>query len=247
MTKRLSLVLISTITIFSASSMSVIITGAGSTKQKEYNIVYESDTTQEELTASETTTVNETTETTTEETTIEPTTKEESTTKKRVKKKKKRIEKETTRENLTEKETTKNEENTTEKKTEPQTTKKKSLGSYSESNVVSSSKIGIIRNSIASSVKGSSDTTLTNLAKYMSVQGLSNASKTYKKLTGSVMSINVKTYSVKIDSDASENILDAADKAGKAFSNLGRNKYGIGISSFKASVGYKIYIVVCYN
>ena len=121
----------------------------------------------------------------------------------------------------------------------------KKLGSYSESNAISSSKISIIRNSVTTKFSGSSSSEKSNLAKYMSANKLSDASGTYKKLTNSSKSFSVKTYSVSVESASQDNILKAAEKASSGIGSVSGD-YGIGISSYGQSVGFKIYIVVVY-
>ena len=128
-----------------------------------------------------------------------------------------------------------------------ETTKKqvKSVGSHSESNKISSSKISVIRNSVSSNFSGSSDSEKTNLARYMSASGKSNAKDAYKELTNSDKNLSSKTCSISIASDSQEDILNAAQKAANSIGRVS-GSYGIGISSVEKTVGYKIYIVVVY-
>lgn len=128
-----------------------------------------------------------------------------------------------------------------------ETTKKqvKSVGSHSESNKISSSKISVVRNSVISNFSGSSDSEKTNLARYMSASGKSNAKDAYKGLTNSDKNLSSKTCSISIASDSQEDILNAAQKAANSIGRVS-GSYGIGISSVEKTVGYKIYIVVVY-
>lgn len=128
-----------------------------------------------------------------------------------------------------------------------ETTKKqvKSVGSHSESNKISSSKISVVRNSVTSNFSGYSDSEKTNLARYMSASGKSNAKDAYKELTNSDKNLSSKTCSISIASDSQEDILNAAQKAANSIGRVS-GSYGIGISSVEKTVGYKIYIVVVY-
>lgn len=128
-----------------------------------------------------------------------------------------------------------------------ETTKKqvKSVGSHSESNKISSSKISVVRNSVTSNFSGYSDSEKTNLARYMSASGKSNARDAYKELTNSDKNLSSKTCSISIASDSQEDILNAAQKAANSIGRVS-GSYGIGISSVEKTVGYKIYIVVVY-
>lgn len=128
-----------------------------------------------------------------------------------------------------------------------ETTKKqvKSVGSHSESNKISSSKISVVRNSVTSNFNGYSDSEKTNLARYMSASGKSNAKDAYKELTNSDKNLSSKTCSISIASDSQEDILNAAQKAANSIGRVS-GSYGIGISSVEKTVGYKIYIVVVY-
>lgn len=128
-----------------------------------------------------------------------------------------------------------------------ETTKKqvKSVGSHSESNKISSSKISVVRNSVTSNFSGYSDSEKTNLARYMSASGKSNAKDAYKELTNSDKNLSSKTCSISIASDSQEDILNAAQKAANSIGRV-LGSYGIGISSVEKTVGYKIYIVVVY-
>lgn len=126
-------------------------------------------------------------------------------------------------------------------KPKPQT---KALGSYSESNVLSSSKVSIIRNSIFSRV-GGTNSEKTNLARYMSARGLSNATSAYRGLTNSNKTFSARVASTSIESDTQTNILSAASKlAGKIGKVSGT--CGVGVSSFRQKVGYRIYVVVVH-
>ena len=128
-----------------------------------------------------------------------------------------------------------------------ETTKKqvKSVGSHSESNKISSSKISVVRNSVTSNFSGYSDSEKTNLARYMSASGKSNAKDAYKELTNSDKNLSSKTCSISIASDSQEDILNAAQKATNSIGRVS-GSYGIGISSVEKTVGYMIYIVVVY-
>lgn len=167
--------------------------------------------------------------------------------KKSTKKKKKKTEKETTKRSVKDTPTYSRETQTQkrEKTTKKAKTKKK-LGTYYESNIISSSKISIIKNSILSSVNGSSDGELTSLARYMSAHKSSNASSTYKSLTGNSIKVSVKTCSVNIESDANDNIMTAAQRAASKIGKVS-GTYGIGVSSFKAKSGYTIFVAVVYK
>lgn len=176
------------------------------------------------------------------ETTV-PETKPEPTTKK-IKKKKRKLKIENTTQ---EKTTKKKEKMTTKKISKPKVTKPsvKSLGTYYESNVLSSSKVSIIRNSVRAKCGGSQNTEKTNLARYMSANQISNASSTYKSLTGGSKSLRAKTYSTTIESNSQDNVLTAANKLAGKVSGVS-SSYGIGVSSFKAKLGYKVYVVIVY-
>ena len=128
-----------------------------------------------------------------------------------------------------------------------ETTKKqvKSVGSHSESNKITSSKISVVRNSVTSNFSGYSDSEKTNLARYMSASGKSNAKDAYKELTNSDKNLSSKTCSISIASDSQQDILNAAQKAANSIGRVS-GSYGIGISSVEKTVGYKIYIVVVY-
>lgn len=134
--------------------------------------------------------------------------------------------------------TTKAVQTTTEKQT-------RSIGSYSEKNDISSSKISIIRNSVIAKFSGSSSSEKGNLAKYMSANKLSDANATYKKLTDASKQFSVKTCTVTVDTASQDSIVKAAEKASSAIGSVSSD-YGIGISSFEQTVGFKIYIVVVY-
>lgn len=121
----------------------------------------------------------------------------------------------------------------------------KSVGSHSESNKITSSKISVVRNSVTSNFSGYSDSEKTNLARYMSASGKSNAKDAYKELTNSDKNLSSKTCSISIASDSQEDILNAAQKAANSIGRVS-GSYGIGISSVEKTVGYKIYIVVVY-
>ena len=119
-----------------------------------------------------------------------------------------------------------------------ETTKKqvKSVGSHSESNKISSSKISVVRNSVTSNFSGYSDSEKTNLARYMSASGKSNAKDAYKELTNSDKNLSSKTCSISIASDSQEDILNAAQKAANSIGRVS-GSYGIGISSVEKTVG----------
>lgn len=120
------------------------------------------------------------------------------------------------------------------------------VGSRSESNVLSSGKISSIRSSVCANLSGSQNSEYMNLAKYMSANGLSDASSTYRSLTnGDEKNLSTRTCSINIESDSQEDIIIAASKATSKIGSVSGN-YGIGISSFRKTVGYKIYIVVVY-
>lgn len=120
------------------------------------------------------------------------------------------------------------------------------IGSRSESNVLSAGKISSIRSSVCANLSGSQNSEYMNLAKYMSANGLSDASSTYRSLTnGDEKNLSTRTCSINIESGSQEDIIIAASKAASKIGSISGN-YGIGISSFRKNVGYKIYIVVVY-
>lgn len=121
----------------------------------------------------------------------------------------------------------------------------KKLGTYSEKNVISKSKVNVIRNSITSGFAGSVSKEKQSLAAYMSKNGLKNAESTYKKLTNSEKSFRCKTCSIKIDTDSEEEIINAAEKATSKIGSISSD-YGIGICTTRKNVGYGIFIVVIY-
>lgn len=121
--------------------------------------------------------------------------------------------------------------------------KKKAIPSQSEKNALSSNKVNILRGQIKGKISGSSNSELTNLAKYMAKNNLSNASSTYKKLTRVSGNIDCATYKLKVSSGDQLAILEVANK----IHEVSANKYGIGISSTQVAVGYKIYVVICYK
>ncbi len=121
--------------------------------------------------------------------------------------------------------------------------KKKAIPSQSEKNALSSSKINLLRSQIKSKISGSQNKEMTNLAKYMSKNNLSNASSAYKKLTRVDGNVSCATYKLKVSTNDQLDILEAANKV----HSLSAGKYGIGIHSTQASVGYKIYVVICYR
>ncbi len=130
-------------------------------------------------------------------------------------------------------------------KTQPTKPQVKALGSYSESNVLSSSKVSVIRNSLLSSLHGNTISEKSSLARYMSAKYLSNATATYKSLTNGNKSFSAKIASTTIESDSSENILKAANSLVSKIGGVS-GSYGLGVSSFKQNVGFKIYVVVVY-
>lgn len=211
----------------------------GSVARNVETIVYE--TTTVETTIAETTEEITTTEQTTEETTIKNVKK-----KKRKKKKKsvKKAVKETTPETVTKKTT-----NNSSKKKKVTETKKviKNVGSHSESNSISGGKVSILRNSAVSGASGSLNGELSNLAKYMSAAGITNASSAYSSLTNQKENLKSKTCILKIESDSNENILQAAEKVSNKIGGISCSKYGVGVSSFKAGSGYKVFVVVVYK
>ena len=130
------------------------------------------------------------------------------------------------------------------KKAVEKNTKKviRKIGSYKESNVLSSGKINVLRDSL--NISGNKNNEYTNLARYMANKGLSNASSAYFQLTNARKELKQKTYALSVESSSNKDILEAAIKiTGK----ISTSKYGVGISSTTASVGYKIYIVVVYS
>ena len=103
-----------------------------------------------------------------------------------------------------------------------------------------------IRSSVCANLSGSQNNEYMNLAKYMSANGLSDVSSTYRSLTnGDEKNLSTRTCSINIESDSQEDIIIAASKAASKIGSVSGN-YGIGISSFRKTVGYKIYIVVVY-
>lgn len=120
------------------------------------------------------------------------------------------------------------------------------LGSYGESNALSSGKINIIRNSIASVVTGSKNNTYTNLARYMANNNKTNANSTYTELTNGTINVGQKIKSVKIDSDNQTEILSAAQTLASSL-KVKAKQIGIAISSQALAVGYKITVVIVYG
>lgn len=118
----------------------------------------------------------------------------------------------------------------------------KKIGNYKESNALSLSKINVLRESL--NLSGSQNSEYTNLARYMANNRMGNASSTYYQLTNVSKNLKQKIYSLSIASSSNEDILEAATKI---TDKILTSKYGIGISSVMASVGYKIYIVVVYS
>lgn len=125
----------------------------------------------------------------------------------------------------------------------PKKVKKKAIKTQSEKNALSGNKVNLLRSQIKNKVSGSKNGELTNLAKYMAKNGLSNASSAYKKLTNVDGDISCATYKLKVSSGDQLAILEVANK----IHELNTSKYGIGISSTQAAVGYKIYVVICYR
>lgn len=132
------------------------------------------------------------------------------------------------------------------KHTKPKHTKPvtKPLGTYYESNSLSSGKVSTIKNSIISKMSGSQDSEKMSLARYMSARGLSNGTSTYKSLTNGNKTFSTRVASKNIESDSNKNIIKAASILAK--SARGSGSYGIGISSFRNKVGYRIYVVIIH-
>lgn len=131
-------------------------------------------------------------------------------------------------------------------KTKPKHTKPatKPLGTYYESNSLSSGKVSTIKNSIISKMSGSQDSEKMSLARYMSARGLSNGTSTYKSLTNGNKTFSTRVASKNIESDSNKNIIKAASILAKSAGGSG--SYGIGISSFRNKVGYRIYVVIIH-
>lgn len=121
----------------------------------------------------------------------------------------------------------------------------KKLGVYREKNVISKSKVSVIRNSITSGFRKNVSREKQSLAAYMSKNGLKNAESTYRKLTNADKSFKCKTYSLRIDNDSEEEIIYAAEKAAEKIGSISSD-YGIGICTTRKDVGYGIFIVVVY-
>ena len=121
--------------------------------------------------------------------------------------------------------------------------KKKAIKTQSEKNVLSGNKVNLLRSQIKHKISGSQNKEMTNLAKYMARNGLSNASSAYKKLTNVNGNVSCATYKLKVSTNDQLAILEATNKVHE----LSAGKYGIGICSTEASVGYKIYVVICYR
>lgn len=130
--------------------------------------------------------------------------------------------------------------NSKKEKTTKQVVKK--IGNYKESNALPISKIDVLRESL--NISGASDNEYMNLARYMANNGMGNAASAYYQLTNAHKSLRQKTYSLSIASSSNEDLLEAAMKITNKIST---KKYGVGISSSVATVGYKIYIVVVYS
>lgn len=132
------------------------------------------------------------------------------------------------------------------KQTKPKVTKPviKPLGTYYESNSLGGGKISVIKNSIMSKIGGSKNSEKMNLARYMSAHGLANATSVYKSLTNSNKNFSTRTSSVSIESDSNSNIVKAANKLAGSLSASG--SYGMGVSSYRSGVGYRIYVVIVY-
>lgn len=126
------------------------------------------------------------------------------------------------------------------------TEKVKSLGNYSESHVLSSKKIDIIRNSVESAVSGTQNKEYVNLARYMANNNKSNANSTYSELTNGNINVNQKVKSVKIDSDDQTEIMNVAQKMVSSVGVKAKN-VGVAISSQSLTVGYRITVVVVYD
>ena len=120
----------------------------------------------------------------------------------------------------------------------------KPLGTYYESNSLSSGKVSTIKNSIISKMSGSQDSEKMSLARYMSARGLSNGTSTYKSLTNGNKTFSTRVASKNIESDSNKNIIKAASILAKSAGGSG--SYGIGISSFRNKVGYRIYVVIIH-
>ena len=131
-------------------------------------------------------------------------------------------------------------------KTKPKHTKPATepLGTYYESNSLSSGKVSTIKNSIISKMSGSQDSEKMSLARYMSARGLSNGTSTYKSLTNGNKTFSTRVASKNIESDSNKNIIKAASILAKSAGGSG--SYGIGISSFRNKVGYRIYVVIIH-
>lgn len=190
--------------------------------------------------------------TTFSETITIPTTTEEITTKK-IRKKKKEISTETVT-TASEPDTTRpKEQNTTKSNAQEQITQKETkkpkpnntVPAYSENNgVIGSSNMTLIRNTIMSSVSGTYNSNMTNLAIYMARNGLSNAQSTVEKLCGyTTIKCSAKTATVTLPSTDPEDVIDAASKLAKKLSGE-VGTYGIGLNASFKNNQYIIYAVV---
>jgi hypothetical protein len=217
------------------------------TQYEEAVVTYEETVNYDATTVIETTNVVETT-------TLEGTTtklEKKQSVKKKVKRKKKKVRKsvqpETTIKRIVKVEQPTKKIVRTTKVSKPirTTPQVKRLGSYSESNAISTGKISNIRNSVSAKLSGGQNSEKMNLAKYMSANGLSNASSTYKSLTNETKNFSCRVASTSVESDSNDNIIKAARKLANRIGSVSGG-YGIGVSSFRKTVGYKIYVVVVY-
>ena len=93
-------------------------------------------------------------------------------------------------------------------------------------------------------MSGSQNSEKMSLARYMSARGLSNGTSTYKSLTNGNKTFSTRVASKNIESDSNKNIIKAASTLAKSAGGSG--SYGIGISSFRNKVGYRIYVVIIH-
>ena len=131
---------------------------------------------------------------------------------------------------------------------EPTTVQIKELGNQNESNVLSGSKVSIIRDSMKDEIGGSENKTCKNLAKYCSANKTDDANGVYETLTNDTSKTFKIKYIQKTISDTSDaSIMDAATSLTQKVRNISNDKYGVGISSFNDGNNILIIAVVVYE
>ena len=123
--------------------------------------------------------------------------------------------------------------------------KERKVGYQSEKNVLSKSKVNFLKRTIKAELSGSEDKSRRNIARYMTKHKITSASKAHKILTGHKYPLHSKTYKCTMENDDSESLIKVANKAIKKLKT--GKKYGLSVSSFYGTIGYKLYMTVVYK